>query len=164
MNQENNNFSIEKCNHCALRTLETNKKHTPLYGSGGNVIMVIDVKPGPIESFKKFLTTLNWPVDKTYFTSLLKCDCNEFDFINAEACYKHWLAQEIAMTNPLAIITLGSFVDNFIKSKNQNYTMYNLPHYLYIKSNVHLKDEWAKEIRVIFDTIKQTTRDMMAVC
>ena len=155
--------NLATCDLCHFRAHEINKGHVPTVGSGGNTIMVCDLAPVDNSEFLTILEKLGWPVGNTYFTSLLKCKCDKFEPEIAWTCFRSWLSQELVFVNPLAIISLGTIVDTKLKQFVSWVPIYYLPHYLYIKQNIHLQKEWSNEIKIIIQTIKYETKETMTL-
>jgi len=154
---------LKDCSLCTLRAHEINKGHVPSCGYGGNTIMVCDLFPVDNSEFLVVLKELDWPIDKTYFTTLLKCKCRNFDTVYADKCFNHWLSQEIIVVNPISIVTLGSIVEKFIGSRINYIQMFNAYHYRYVKNNEQLRPAWIKGLKSIIQTAKYNTKEMMSL-
>ncbi len=174
---------IESCNSCILRnSVDVNKKFGPTYGYGGNFILLCGLAPSykrlgskrPLSRDKENRTAkilfdvfdeIEWPVDKTYFTNLLKCSLPENRLPTNEevdSCFNLWLIQEIILVNPFAIVSMGKFVTNYLKSKDisEYIPIYSIEHFSYINRRQDLKDIWKKKWIEIKSNIENNIKEI----
>lgn len=159
------NQKIDSCNLCSLREgLEINKTQGPTYGWGtGNSVMVVGIAPShtrkqckyPLstddenktakDTLFKVLEEIKWPLEKTYFTNLVKCslpDNREPLEEEINKCFNTFFLQELYLLNPFAIVTLGKYTNDFIVSNVKDFPVLTIQHFSYICRKPTYYDEW----------------------
>ncbi len=154
---------INGCDLCNFSKEEVNKELGATYGYGGQHVMIVGLAPSykRNKDFKyplskeydnftagilfKALEEISWPIDKTYFTNIIKCSTSSNnripDFNELDICYNTFFLQELFLINPLGIICLGNFVFEYLKSKGlQN--IFHIKHHSYISRNISKYNDW----------------------
>jgi len=67
------------------------------------------------------LKQINWPMDKTYITSMVKCK----NIFYVDNC-KLFFLQEIMVLNPLALITVGFNLENYFDKSILKMPIFNI--------------------------------------
>jgi len=159
---------IEKCNLCQLKKIvETNSKYGPMYGYGGDSVIICglapsykradnskytlsrDHKKGTAGTLFEALDEAKWPIEKTYFTNILKCSTPENRLPNeneVDICFSTWFSQELFLVNPFAIVAMGKYVEEYLNSVlKDSIPIFGINHFAYISRNRSKYGEWTKE-------------------
>jgi len=157
--------TIQICADCELHT--SNK----ILGHGGKSVLICDFMPKKIISnnnlalcdksnelfdiLQKLFTNINWSVQNTYFTNLIKCqifDDKFFDESIMNKCFRRNFMQELFFVNPFAIIVFDERVKKFLDARvdTKIYPIFLVEHYDTIKLNYDNKFEaWVQQWRDI---------------
>ena len=167
---------IDLCSKCEISSLDVNIKLGKMFGFGGSFVMICGEAPSFIRGnpsrytlsrdhssysagvLYKALDAIKWPIEKTYFTNIMKCSTPENrDPKDSEidTCYNNWFLQELYLVNPLSIVSLGKYVTKYLLSKSLSIPIFPIEHFSYIYRNQSKYSEW----EVKWEEIRQKIRD-----
>ena len=182
MNYEKINSGIDSCELCGLRnSVDVNRKFGPTYGYGGNSVIICGIAPSYKRGGSKYplskeqenatakvlfrvLDEVSWPIEKTYFTNLLKCSIpgnREPNSDEVDTCFKTWFMQELFMVNPFAIVGLGKYTNKYLADAGikDTWSVFSIEHFSYINRKMELYDDWKKRWANIRDIIKDSIKE-----
>jgi uracil-DNA glycosylase family 4 len=171
---------IDYCIKCLISGVKVNSDYGKMYGFGGGFVMIVGEAPsctrkdpshyslsrdhaksGGLMLMYKALDAIEWPVEKTYFTNILKCstpDNRKPTQEEADSCYNQWFLQELYLVNPMAIVALGKYATDYLQSKNLSVPVLSIEHFSYINRDQSKYKEWEFKWRDIRRMVQDEVR------
>lgn len=173
---------IQSCTSCPLHNVICNFENGKMLGFGvGRDVLVVGQNPSQVRYgfggygmdwtdapentsawfLGKILKDVSWPMERTYFTNLVKCSTEDNAEPNEESldkCVRNWFSQEYLITTPKLVVCLGNFVYDYLTFMDgdkkkfdfmKNATIKKVYHHAYIARFPDKYDEWRLQWEMI---------------